>query len=673
MKRKSEKNWRALWQKIWNSPLWFGLVGSFCMLLLIESLSRHHFLGGILFLVQEPVYFLMNWLIIAAFLSLTYFVPKRIFAQAVVALVFVGLGIINCILLYTRITPLEAVDFSILRTGISIVNIYLTALQLILCAAGILAAIAGMVLLFIKSPKSPIRVTYAAWVFAGFAAVGAALIVSFTVFGSIPSNFTDLNEAYDTYGFTYCFSRSIFDRGIPEPKDYSAYTIEEILSSIGSDENHEPENKPNVIMIQLESFMDPNLFSNLTFSKNPVPNFTKLKETCSGGQLYVPSVGAGTANTEFEVLTGMNLDEFGTGEYPYKTILQEKSCESICYNLRELGYTTHGFHNNTGTFYSRHTAYKNLGFHTFTPLEYMSGYAVNPLGWAKDECLTEQIIEAMESTEEQDFVFAVSVQGHGKYPTETVEGEKLILIDGIEDAALRHQFEYYAYQLWEMDRFIGELIDALSDLDEDCVLVLYGDHQPSLEYSVEDLSVDSKYISEYVIWTKDSSRQQVRNIESYQLSALVLDTLGIENGLLTKLHQRYSASSDYLDALRMLQYDMLYGDMLAYGGVEYTPADMHMGYQDIEIQHVTYIEGRHYIVGENFTKSSVVYVNGRSKNTMFISDTVLLLNEEKLKAGDQITVRQVTGDFVELSVTNPYIYRGEQPVSGAAMPKYAEE
>lgn len=673
MKHTSNNGFGVLWKKIWNSPLWFGLLGSFCMLLLIESLSRHHFFGGILFLVQEPVFFLMNWMVIAAFLSLTYFIPKRLFAQAIVALVFVGLAVINCILLYTRVTPLEAVDFSILRTGISIVNIYLTVLQLILCAAAIVAAIAGLVLLFIKSPKSPILAIHAVFTFAGFAVVASALIVSLTVFGAIPSNFTDLNEAYDTYGFTYCFSRSIFDRGIPEPEDYSEYSIEEILSSIGSEENHEPENKPNVIMIQLESFMDVNLFSDLTFAENPVPNFTKLKKTCSGGQLYVPSVGAGTANTEFEVLTGMNLDEFGTGEYPYKTILQQKSCESICYNLRELGYTTHGFHNNTGTFYSRHTAYKNLGFHTFTPLEYMSGYAVNPLGWAKDECLTAQIIEAMESTEKQDFVFAVSVQGHGKYPTEPVEGEKLILVDGIADDALRHQFEYYAYQLWEMDRFIGELIDALSALDEDCVLVLYGDHQPSLTYDVEDLSVDSKYISEYVIWTNDSSEQQIRNIEAYQLSALVLDKLGIENGLLTKLHQRYSASSDYLDALRMLQYDMLYGDMLAYGGVEYTPADMQMGYQDIEIQHVTYIEERHYIVGKHFTKSSVVYVNGKSKNTTFISDTVLLLNDEKLEAGDQITVRQITGDFVELSTTQPYIYGGEQSASSTIAPKYAEE
>ncbi|MCI8612039.1 MAG: sulfatase-like hydrolase/transferase [Clostridiales bacterium] len=653
MKTKNDKSLGALWQKIWNNPLWFGLIGSFGMLLLIESLSRHRFWGGFLFLFHEPMYFLMNWLMIATFLSLTYLIPKRIFAQAVVALVFVGLGIINCILLYTRITPLEAVDFSILRTGISIVNIYLTVLQLILCGAAILGVIAGMVILFIKSPKSPVHFVRAAVVFVGFAVAGAAMIISLTVFGSIP---TDLNEAYDTYGFTYCFSRSIFDRGIPEPEDYSAYTIEEILSSISSEENQEPESKPNIIMIQLESFMDINLFSDFTFAANPVPNFTELKKTCSSGRLYVPSVGAGTANTEFEVLTGMNLDEFGTGEYPYKTILQEKSCESICYNLRELGYTAHGFHNNTGTFYSRHTAYQNLGFDTFTPLEYMSGYAVNPLGWAKDECLADQIIDAMESTKGQDFVFAVSVQGHGKYPTEPVEGEKLILVDGIENQALRHQFAYYAYQLWEMDRFIGELIDALSALDEDCVLVLYGDHQPSLEYSVEDLSVDSKYISEYVIWTNYSSERNVRDIESYQLSALVLDMLKMENGLLTKLHQNYSTSIDYLDALRMLQYDMLYGDMLAYGGIEYTPTDMHMGYREIQIQNIVYIEGRHYIVGENFTKSSVVYVNERSKNTTFISDTVLLLNDQKLEVGDQITVRQITGDFIELGASKSYNY-----------------
>ena len=54
---------------------------------------------------------------------------------------------------------------------------------------------------------------------------------------------------------------------------------------------------------------------------NPIPNFTKLKEECTSGFLTMPAIGAGTANSEFEVLTGFDVAYFGAGEYPYKTVL----------------------------------------------------------------------------------------------------------------------------------------------------------------------------------------------------------------------------------------------------------------------------------------------------------------------------------------------------------------
>ena len=93
-------------------------------------------------------------------------------------------------------------------------------------------------------------------------------------------------------------------------------------------------------MLQLESFFDPTHMKDLEFSEDPVPNFRKLKEEFSSGYLTVPSVGAGTANTEFEVITGMNLEYFGPGEYPYKTILRKTTAESINYNLKDIGYRT---------------------------------------------------------------------------------------------------------------------------------------------------------------------------------------------------------------------------------------------------------------------------------------------------------------------------------------------
>ena len=114
------------------------------------------------------------------------------------------------------------------------------------------------------------------------------------------------------------------------------------------------------IFVQLESFFDANYLKDLTYGENPVPNFERLKETCSSGLFYVPSIGAGTANTEFEVLSGMNLDHFGVGEYPYMTTVNKVTTESVATVLRELGYATHAIHNNNATFYDRNIVYSNL-------------------------------------------------------------------------------------------------------------------------------------------------------------------------------------------------------------------------------------------------------------------------------------------------------------------------
>ena len=92
----------------------------------------------------------------------------------------------------------------------------------------------------------------------------------------------------------------------------------------------------------------------------------------SSGYYKVPAVGAGTANTEFESITGMSLHYFGPGEYPYKSILKETTCESAPYVLKNLGYSTHAVHNNEANFYGRRSIFPNLGFDTFTSAEYMA-------------------------------------------------------------------------------------------------------------------------------------------------------------------------------------------------------------------------------------------------------------------------------------------------------------
>ena len=64
------------------------------------------------------------------------------------------------------------------------------------------------------------------------------------------------------------------------------------------------------------------LVNYLNLSEDPIPTFRKLMKEYSSGYYKVPSVGAGTANTEFESITGMSMHYFGPGEYPYKSILK---------------------------------------------------------------------------------------------------------------------------------------------------------------------------------------------------------------------------------------------------------------------------------------------------------------------------------------------------------------
>lgn len=243
----------------------------------------------------------------------------------------------------------------------------------------------------------------------------------------------------------YCLATTIFNTGISSQGDYS----EDEIKRIEKTESNLPETKedgkrPNILFLQLESFFDPTLVNYLNISEDPIPNFRKLMKEYSSGYYKVPSVGAGTANTEFETITGMSLHYFGPGEYPYKSILKETTCESVPYVLKNLGYSTHAVHNNEANFYGRRSVFPNLGFDTFTSEEYMKDENLqNPLGWVKDSVLTDEILKCLDSTEGPDYVYTISVQGHGDYPSEPILDNPTITVSGSPTEEQDCKWEYY--------------------------------------------------------------------------------------------------------------------------------------------------------------------------------------------------------------------------------------
>ena len=168
--------------------------------------------------------------------------------------------------------------------------------------------------------------------------------------------------------------------------------------------------------------------------------------------------------------------------------------------LFRSGYGTHGLHNNGGNFYSRARVYNNTGFDTFTSKEFMNILQTTENGWAKDEILIDRIVEAMDTTELQDFVFAISVQGHGDYPEQQIIEDPKIRVEGIKDEGTKNKWEYYVNQVYEMDAFAGKLVETIEERGEPAVIVFYGDHLPTMGLKAEDLKSRYLYNTNYVIW-----------------------------------------------------------------------------------------------------------------------------------------------------------------------------
>ena len=618
----------------------------------VEALHRHSVLKMFRFLGTNPYAFCFGGLILFLTLCPSLFFRRRAFARGMLSLVWLGLGVVDCIILYNRSTPLTMVDFQLLGSVWPVLEVYLRPWQMVLAGVAAALLIALIVLWALRADKQPRLAREGLF---------ALLISALLLWGGwqlgletekLSDVYPNLPDAFRSYGFVTCFSSSAVGQGIDQPADYSQASVESILREIHvSGQESEPARKPNILFVQLESFIDVGRLRNVQTDKDPTPVFNSLKKTCSTGLLTVPSIGAGTANTEFEVLTGMDRLYFGTGEYPYKTVLQDHTCESLCYVLRELGYQSHAVHNHYGTFYDRDLVYSHLGFDTFTSLEYMGPTGKTPRGWALDETLTDYVEQAMDSTPGVDFVYTVTVQGHGKYAS---DGEAELPFTAVTDEEVSAEWSYYMTQIHGTDQFVGDLIEALEAREEPCVLVLFGDHIPSLGIEDEDLNFGTTLQTEYVIWSNFGLEKQDRNLFSWQLGSWVLERLGIENGVMNKLHQRYRDNPHYREALETLEYDLLYGDQTAYGGSVPEPTVLHMGIGEIELGAVSVQANRLTVTGQGFTPWSTVLVDGKPQKTRYLNQGTLLVTEFDQQEPFTVTVAQMGKDKAILSETAEY-------------------
>ena len=664
---KFRKKWLELWDK---NAFWMQIPLALLIIFVMEWLSRHSFTAACGFVVHHTGPYLFNSYCVFVALSIVFLSRRRGWWRTFITMFFIILGIINSVILLNRVSPFGYTDLYMISDLLTMQDSnYFSAEQAMISVAALIVYIIIMVLYAKNGPKKqdpkPIwmRIVLVVGLFASLYPSTILLRNS----GIMTSYFGNLAQGYLDYGYLYGFSTSVLDRGMNRPFGYSEAKIDTILEN---DAAHVQTlqtadgKRPNIVVILLESFYDVSECEFLETSEDPIPFVHYLEDNFSTGHCIVPVVGAGTCNSEFEVLTGLSCNFFGPGEYPQKTILKTVDVESYADVLNQLDYTSHVVHNNGGNFYSRKNAFSQMGFDTFTSKEMLDITEYTPLGnWPTDDILLGATMDAMDSTEGSDFIYTITVEGHGSYPEYKVEEDPEIKVKANgKTEGQNYAWEYYVNRIHNVDDFIKQYIQAFDERGEDTLVIMFGDHLPTMGLTNDEVATGDLYKTKYFTWNNFDMPKEDQDLATYQLVSEYLNRLGIHNGNINGYHQTAMAegkergTADYMNDLRMLQYDIMYGNRYTYkDGTAYKPNEVEMGVKDVTIDKAYFFNGKLHIYGDQFSKWSKVYVGDEQISTKYESGQVLTVKASDVKNGDKIKVCQVGSSNTIFRESNEYI------------------
>lgn len=507
-------------------------------ILFSEYLFRTTIVDVLRWIVVNPLLFLVNLTLLMA-LALVFGVIFRDLCRGI-WFIFAGssiLGIVNGNKMNLRSVPFQPKDMLLVREFFALTPSLVTPLSIaLLLLAG--PALYGLYRLIRKwfgdSPYENLKfiALTALAVFMGILLMGQVLYA----------------EAYGPFelGFIYSFPRALVQREPDlslEPDDVE----DELLNGDESPETPDPpepqEQKPNVIVFMSEAFWDINLLDT-DFSPNPIQHFESLREESIHGQVYVPVFGGGTANTEFEVLTGISLKTYAADWHiVYRNEIYEP-VPSLASIFKDEDYRTEALHPYHHWYYRRDEVFPLLGFDRFTALKDMEDPPT--LGpFVTDEYLTDLLIDQIEESDEPLFNYTLTMQNHA--PFHEQRNEPVVSFEHDLNERQETMLQTYADGLYFSDRELKRLVDYLRDSDEPTLLLFFGDHLPMFgnnfdlyrsmgylgEETPEELQDDLRlHTVPYILWANyplETGEMPLQNATALPL--LVLEHAGVEKPL----------------------------------------------------------------------------------------------------------------------------------------------
>ena len=348
----------------------------------------------------------------------------------------------------------------------------------------------------------------------------------------------DQTGAYRTSGSLATFLRNTEFMEVEEPEDTSVERLGQIMEQ--AEQTDIPlqtsVDHPNIIAIMNESWADFEEFGNLELTES-VTDYISSLDNAIWGHAYASVFGAGTSASEFEFLTGNSMAFLPSGSIPYQQYIL-KDTPSLASLLREEGYETRAFHPGELTSWQRNQAYPLLGFDSFKCGEDMNVPQTMEHGYVSDQSDFEQIIWEFEHKEEGQplFLFNVTIQNHGSYTVKDYPAQ----VQLADQPGKYPMAEQYLTLANKTDEAFKTLVDYFSQCDEPTIIVMFCDHQPSVEqefldkaYGVtQDQMTMEQYMDKFrvpfVIWANyDIPEAEGVELSLNYLSALLAETANL--------------------------------------------------------------------------------------------------------------------------------------------------
>lgn len=350
----------------------------------------------------------------------------------------------------------------------------------------------------------------------------------------------DTAGEYENKGYLYKLACETQYLAIDKPVDYSVERVNEIALVTEKNDIQEKESETiipeNIIVIMNESLADFEEFDNFKASEEILPGIHNLQKNTKKGYVYVPSFGGGTSDTEYEVLTGNTKQFLPSGGIAYQLYCKEKEL-GLANLMEDMGYYTTAIHPSWATAWNRSKVYSWMDFENFISMDNWGDTPEYYRWYVSDACAYEKLEEMYENEEiEKQFMFCVTIQNHGGYDVSKKykANVKLSLEQDYPEA------EVYLSLARKSDESFMDLLDYFEEVEEPTMIVMFGDHWPSLEqgfyselfgqdFGTLDLAqVQETYKTPYVIWTNYPSESIEEDMSANYFGSYILEQAGLE-------------------------------------------------------------------------------------------------------------------------------------------------